>query len=215
MRNNKFAILVYLMIAGFIPAIAGALPYQPEEPVDIITQPADTMHGPAFIQWRVAPEAQQKGASGIAFFREGAGQAICRLVFSGPTTDISWEGMEIPPKTIQTGDLLIVSGVPVPCDVMPVVELFSADEPKEYEARTSAGGRTFVERIQVSSAPVGVEEARNNGWIKFNVGKKDTLRLIKAVDLITDELMVQQLWSDDGSWWIYEETPFRRSWRVR
>jgi hypothetical protein len=62
---------------------------------------------------------------------------------------------------------------------------------------------------------ISMEDARNKGWLKYNKDVKGELRLIKAVNLRTDELMVQQLWADDGPWWIYEETPYRRSWQVR
>jgi hypothetical protein len=34
---------------------------------------------------------------------------------------------------------------------------------------------------------------------------------------VTDEkgrLVVRQLWPAGGAWWIYEETPLRRSWLI-
>jgi hypothetical protein len=216
MRNNILAVWIHIFIwiISFFPVSVLAFPYHPEQSMDIITEPTEK-DGFIPIVWRVAPEVQTDGSTGILFSRQQSGQSVCRLIFSGASTDIFWERKDISPNTIHSGDLLIVSGVPIPCDVLPVEKLFSVDEPIEYEVRMNAGGRTFVERIQVDSAAVSIEDAQNNGWIKYTGDVKTGLRLIKAVNLRTNELMVQQLWADDNPWWIYEETPFRRSWRVR
>jgi hypothetical protein len=214
MRKNILAILVHIIIwaVSFSSMSAWARPYQPENSIRILTEP---MENKKPIEWVVTPEAPKNGSTGIGFYREESGQFICRLVFSGDSADIFWQGMNRSPNTIKSGDLLIVSGMPIPCDVLPVAKLFAADEPFIYEARINAGGRTFVERIQVMSTLISMEEARTKGWLKYNKDVQGELRLIKAVNLRTDELMVQQLWADDCPWWIYEETPYRRSWQVR
>jgi hypothetical protein len=213
MRKN-ILILVHILIwtVSFSPMRAWARPYQPENSIRILTESIENKKS---VEWIVTPEVQKNGTTGIGFYRAASGQFICRLVFSGDVADISWDGMNRSPNTIQSGDLLIVSGMPIPCDVLPVAKLFAVDEPLIYESRLNAGGRTFVERIKLVSTLIHIEEARNKGWLKYNSDVKGELRLIQAINLRTDELMVQQLWADDCPWWIYEETPYRRSWQVR
>jgi hypothetical protein len=218
MRNNPSAILtrVLIWVAIFFPAGALALSYELAQSIEVITEPIEEEGGFAPIQWRIAPELDINGMSIIRFSRQKSGESACCLRFSKSSVDISWDGRYASPDLIHSEDLLIVPGVPVPCNVLPVEKLFSADEPVLYEIRRQAGGRTFVDRVQVSRAAVAYEAAINRGWVKApGSDAKTALHLIKAVDLRTGELMVQQLWADGHSWWIYEETPYHRSWRVR
>jgi hypothetical protein len=218
MRNNQSAICIHIFIwmVIFFPMCASAHPYQLEQPIEVITEPLEKEGGFAPIEWRIAPEFDKNGTSIILFSRQESGKSVCRLTFSNSSVDISWDGRYVSPDLIHAEDLLIVSGAPIPCDVLPVVKLFSTDAPVLYEVRQEAGGRTFVERIQVSRVAVTYEEAKNHGWVKIpEIDVKTAFYLIKAVNLRTGELMVQQLWADGHSWWMYEETPYRRSWQVR
>jgi hypothetical protein len=218
MRNNQSAICIYIFIwmVIFFPMCVSAFPYQLEQSIEVITEPLEKENGFEPIEWRIAPEFNKNGTSVILFSRQESGKSVCRLTFSDSSVDLSWDGHSVSPDLIRSGDLLIVSGVPIPCDVLPAAKLFSTDAPILYEVRQEAGGRTFVERIQVSLVAVTYGEAKNHGWVKIpEIDIKTTFYLIKAVNLRTGELMVQQLWADGQSWWIYDETPYRRSWRIR
>ena len=82
-----------------------------------------------------------------------------------------------------------------------------------YEERIEAGGRVFSKSYRVSFDPFTVGEAKAMGWIR--VEDPGSAGLIMVT--VTDEKarpVVKQLWPADGSWWLYEETPLRRSWLI-
>jgi hypothetical protein len=218
MRNNLSILFIYIFMWAiiFFPISVLAIPYQLPESVEVITEPPEKEETFAPIAWRIAPESDKSGSSIILFSRQETGKSVCRLTFSNSSVDISWDSTYVAPDQIHAGDLLIVSGAPIPCNVLPAEKLLSDHKSILYEVRREAGGRTFVENIQVSSVAVTYEEAKNNGWVKLpEIKVKTALNLIKAVNLRTGELMAQQLWANGHSWWVYEETPYRRSWRVR
>ena len=153
----------------------------------------------------------------IGFFpsdRVDAAAGILNLGFSG---EISWSGVGQAAPAFKAKNLFILSGVTLPVDVLPIQMTLNADAPLEYEFSQNAGGRTFSRRIQVAANPVSRDKARQAGWILYDDCSVDAddLQMIVVTDLQTGELVIKQLWAADNCWWLYEETPLRRSWRVQ
>jgi hypothetical protein len=51
------------------------------------------------------------------------------------------------------------------------------------------------------------------GWIKGEAPGTSDLIMVTVTD-VKGQRVVRQLWPSDGSWWLYEETPVRRSWLI-
>ena len=107
--------------------------------------------------------------------------------------------------------ILLVPGFPAPCDVLPVG---AQDSGTLYEEKAEAGGRVFSQRYRVSSAAVNIGEAKTMGWIRAEDPGRAGLVMVSVSDE-QGRPVVKQLWPADGSWWLYEETPVRRSWLVQ
>lgn len=115
-------------------------------------------------------------------------------------------------NTLQDSNgLLLVLDFPAPCNLLPINQSVSK---KKYTIHREAGGRTFVQQYHVTRRTVDYEVALENGWIT-----KQTLRssqlIMLAVSDEYDRIVVKQLWPAQGGWWLYEETPNRRSWLVQ
>jgi hypothetical protein len=190
--------------------------YRPAAAVSILSEyAAFNDSAPPHTQvWKVVPELTPDGAATLQFFPEAAAEtaAVCELYLSpfDSAKDISWKGIgKSGEKRSDTG-LLLVPGFPAPCDVLPVGE---RDEGRVYQEKSEAGGSVFTRRYLVSSAAFCVAEAKARGWIREEAPGISGLIMVT----VTDEkgrLAVRQLWPADGSWWLYEETPLRRSWLI-
>ena len=110
-------------------------------------------------------------------------------------------------KTSSTG-LLLIPGFPAPCDVLP---LGGINEERIYQQTSEAGGSVFTKSYRVSSKVYTVEQAKANGWIRGDLPNINEFLMVSAND-DNGRTVIKQLWSIDGNWWVYEETPMRRSW---
>ena len=106
--------------------------------------------------------------------------------------------------------MLLMGGFPVACDILPLHQ--EASE-KTYSEKTKAGERTFVKSMAIRREDISSQKARREGWIRGE--DVDGKLLLFTAEDDDGELIVRQLWSETGSWWLYEETPFRQSWRVQ
>jgi hypothetical protein len=163
--------------------------------------------------WKVVPEVATDSAVRLRFFTEAAAEtnAVCEIEL--PPVDyageIRWKGIgKSGEKESETG-LLLAPGFPAPCDVLPIGE----EDEREYQEKTEAGGSVFIRTYQVSSATFSLEEANEKGWIKAETKGISELILVTVTDE-KGQLAARQLWAPGGSWWLYEETPLRRSWRI-
>jgi hypothetical protein len=190
-----------------------AFPYRPVAAVSLLSEyPASKDSAPPHTQvWKVVPEVGPDGASILRFFLEASAEAVpvceLRLPSPGAAGEIRWEGMG---QKKSGADILLLPGFPAPCDVLPVGR---GDGVREYEERIEAGGRVFSKIYRVSFAAFGVAEAKAAGWIRMEAPGNAGLIMVT----VTDEKgrpVVKQLWPADGSWWLYEETPLRRSWFI-
>jgi hypothetical protein len=206
------AVIGLLMLAGE----CRAFPYRPAIALSILSEyPAFKDSAPPHTQvWKVVPEVGSDGASVLRFFLEASAEAVSlcevRLPSPGAAGEIQWKGMGKTGQKKSGAGLLLVPGFPAPCDVLPVGP---GDSGGVYEERVEAGGRVFSKSYRVSFAALSVGEAKAKGWIRAEEPGRTGLIMV----VVTDEKgrpVVKQLWPADGSWWLYEETPLRRSWLI-
>jgi hypothetical protein len=215
MRSGSvlLAVIGLLMLAGE----CRAFPYRPAAALSIVSEYAAFKDSaPPHTQvWKVVPQVGPDGASILRFFLEASAEAVTvcelRLPSPGAAGEIQWEGMGRSGQQKKSGgDILLLPGFPAPCDVLPVGR---QDRGGAYEERVEAGGRVFSKSYRVSFDTVSVADARAMSWIRVEEPGKAGLIMIA----VTDEKgrpVVKQLWSADGTWWLYEETPLRRSWLI-
>ncbi|MHB8773163.1 MAG: hypothetical protein ACYC7J_19380 [Syntrophales bacterium] len=199
-----------------LAAECGASFYRPAAPLSIVSEYAALNNAaqPQTQVWRVLSEAGADGAATVRFFPEATpgAPAVCvlRLPALGSLGEIRWEGIgKSGEKTSPTG-MLLLPGFPAPCDVLPIG---GQEEGRLYQEKSHAGGRTFSRSYRLSTRMSSVGEATSQGWLRG--GEPAASGLIMVT--VTDEkgnLVVRQLWPTDGAWWLYEETPLRRSWLV-
>ena len=164
--------------------------------------------------WKVVPEVGPDGGSVLRFLVEASAEAgaVCELRLPSPGTagDIQWKGMGASGQRRHGVGMLLLPGFPAPCDVLPVGQ---GDRGGTYGERIEAGGRVFSKSYRVSFTAFAVADAKAMGWIRGEDPGAAGLIMVA----VTDEKgrpVVKQLWPADGPWWLYEETPLRRSWRI-
>ncbi len=206
------AVIALLMLAD----ACGAFPYRPAAAVSIVSEYAafNTSAPPHTQVWKVVPEVGPDGTSILRFFPEASAETIpvCELRIPSPGVggEIGWNGMGKGGQKKSGEGMLLLPGFPAPCDVLPVGR---GDRDKAYEDRIEAGGRVFSKSYRVSFALFSVADAQAMSWIR--VADPGAAGLIMVT--VTDDrgrAVLRQLWPADGSWWLYEETPLRRSWLI-
>jgi len=220
----KCVLCIFFLGVFYNPVLCLSFPYQVNDQIRIFSQHSagpKTPDGNA-VNWRVAPKFTKDGSLELSFYKnvsdqpEASDQPVCRISFSGSGKPAAWDGGPAGRDIILLDNLLIVPGFPAPCEILPVAQLKGKTDALIYDVRREVGGRVFIEKIQVTCIAVDINDALSKGWVtEDGQPVSGGLWLIRAVNLRTDTLIVQQLWSSDGFWWIYEETPFRRSWMVR
>ncbi len=219
MKNPLHCLTLFALIFFLIgPSYALALtPYQPVVPVEIMTEAnAGDLPGsqPMMSQMIIRPADQSSEAVHIGFFRTAPEQAIGTLTFLASGT-VMWDAVTAASKQFQADNLLIIPGLTIPVDVLPVHLFPAGAEPAVFEFHRQAGGRTFVDRIRVSAYAVSSDQALQAQWIRIKGEVPPQLRMIEVNDLQTGKLIVRQLWAPGSAWWLYEQTPFRCSWRIQ
>lgn len=212
--------------AALLPAVIGllmfagecrAFPYRPAAALSIVSEyTAFRDSAPPHTQvWKVVPEVGSDGASILRFFLEASAKAVTlcelRIPPPGAAGEIQWQGMGKTGQKKSGAGMLLLPGFPAPCDVLPVGR---QESDAVYVERSEAGGRVFSRSYRVSFTAFSVGEAKAMGWIRVDDPGKAGLIMVA----VTDEKgrpVVKQLWPADGSWWLYEETPLRRSWLIR
>jgi hypothetical protein len=213
---RKLAFLFLLLFLVLSYSRAYALPYRPENKIRILSNylsSGDKSSEYAHV-WNMEPGSSPEGKYLLEFYPDSGSlsKPICRLKIArdGLIKEIDFEAMEGGRgKTVKTG-LLIITDFPVPCDMVPVSQ---SDAQEVYKDRTEAGGRVFVRKYNVSYRRVDLQEARENGWLRPDLSESSSLNMVTVSDNKGHEV-VKQLWPVDGTWWIYEETSLRKSWRV-
>lgn len=219
LKIKRFIIVCGMIgILSGLPKLSLAGPYQPDKTIQIQSELSSKAGGSTEKQdilWSVTSRKNNDETFDLSFFMEGSDQPVCQLSVSALNGRIQSKIGSRSPDVILDSDLFISPGYPAPCDVLPVARMLgSAGEIITYDIKRQAGGSSFAEQLQVDCFPVDINEARKNGWVRTNVDATENLWMIRVRNKRTDAVMVRQLWPSTGSWWIYEETPYRRSWRM-
>jgi hypothetical protein len=206
-----------LAVIGLMMLLAGecrAFPYRPAAALSILSEyAAFNDSAPPHTQvWKVLPETATDGAAILRFSLEASakGGTVCELILPPPGAagDIQWKGMGKSGQKKSGAGILLLPGFPAPCDVLPVGQGGGA-----YGERIEAGGRVFSRSYRVSFDTFSVVGAKAMGWIRVEDPGKAGLIMITVTDE-NGRPVIKQLWPEDGSWWLYEETPLRRSWLI-
>jgi hypothetical protein len=213
--TKRIYVVFFALILLMLASDSLAFFYRPGEPVRILSEyKAFTgSETPDTKLWKVIPEPGSGDAMMLRFFIEGAAATdpVCTIELPsfGPAGKIRRQVLgDIMVKSSDTG-LLMAPGFPAPCDILPI----GVEDERVYQEKTEAGGSVFIRTYRVSSAAFSLEEAKAKGWIKVEAGGIPELILVTATDE-KGQRAVSQLWPALGSWWLYEETPLRRSWRI-
>lgn len=171
--------------------------------------------------WRIdCRSEQQSQARVLSFYPENAEEAFCRIGISATGELLSSRIPGARGNVLEAEGLLLVPGYPAPCDILPQKLLApdapdAPDAPLSFTIQRTIGGERFADEICVSSRRISAAAAEEKGWLKIPADDiSASLHLVKAVNCRSGELVCQQLWQPEGGWWLYEETPHRRSWRI-
>ena len=216
---------IVLFVVFFQPVFAWPLP--PGQSVTIYSEFPGAGHFPSSgpKKW-IVRSAVEEGSSSETWdvFPAGSDAPFCRVeIFTGGASGkIIMTDLHDGRKNESDNGLFILPGYPAPCNVLPVHQL---EPEKFYDEKRNAGGRLFIRRYRVFRESVPWATALNEGWLKAGMesgtaaGAADSpsdpppLWMLTVMD-DTQTPVVRQLWRKGGTWWIYEETPFKRSWRV-
>ena len=110
------------------------------------------------------------------------------------------------------GDKIVLSwGFPVPYDYLAPFD----DSISEAVIKKEVGGAIFSCKVTREIQNIGIDEAFSENMIAPNIAKTICLERLRLITIKRNgNLVVRQLWPGDGSWWVYEETPHRKSWLV-
>lgn len=205
----KRSIIILILIFFFCPVFAG------DQPVSIRIQSVymnpntgswdQTMNweiksdnGRLFTVWNV----QTDTAVAELEYDNGRLQQIKKQLNSGNAfTDI---------VDSEKNAVYLSDGYPVPIDDVNPTSL--TDE--QHIVRKKAGGMTFSTILQKTVTAISPDSPQVSAMINPSLkglisGNLNMITLSK-----NGQLLVRQLWQPGDHWWIYEETPARKSWRV-
>ena len=110
------------------------------------------------------------------------------------------------------GPIVLSEGFPVPYDDLATYD----DSIEEMVIKKRAGGVIFSYRVIREIRSISLNQAMTQNMVDEKMARDLSG---KALRLITVQkggaFLVRQLWPDGASWWVYEETPVRKSWRVQ
>ena len=218
--NKLFKYMASFILFVFFSLPATVLGVHPscllEKPVYIQTDSLCTdMPGvqSEMLQLTVAPMPLDGNAVQLGYYYSGTKKLAGNLIISDKGNS-SWDGWDSEINFFQDVNLFIVPGFTIPVDLLPVALFLTEDLSADYEFAKTVNGSQFVTRIRISSYSVASEQALQSKWLQITDNIPLNLRIIEAMDLQTGNILIRQLWEPDSSWWVYEETPYRRSWRM-
>ncbi len=207
MNTKRILTSAVLMLTLFLILTPQVFSFPPENAFKIVSENLNSDNRKTVYtrQWEVVPEAASDGTHILKFFSESS-TPVCTITISLSGAIIWQETGQSLTKSVKNG-LLITPGFPVPCDILPVNQ---KETEKIYKDKFKAGGRIFNKSYRVIRENVSLEKAKKNGWLEMNSSESDKIYMITVTDQ-KGGLVVKQLWPEQGNWWIYEETPYRRS----
>lgn len=162
---------------------------------------------------------EKTDANQIEVKREGSVDSILSLFYDDNgrlervLNHISKERSGRQLETLRTpnASFFLSDGFPVPYDDLNFQDLTV----KETVYEKQAGGMTFAFTVQRKTDEITVDEAIQLKMIsKEQCSKLQNSNLTLLSLFKGKQLLVKQLWCFGDAWWLYEETPYRRSWRM-
>lgn len=219
MRFFQFMIIMTVLVLTMVSAYAATdKPYQPAGTITLFTESLgfpERQPDQAGVTWRVETGPCDVGGPCIVFYHPAVPDPVCRVVLSGPDSGLVLSDGSRFAGAIQADGFMFFPGFSIPCDVLSLPIDPAGDPSRVVAGQRKAGTTIFIERLEVNYLSVSPEEAMAQGWIREPAQLADAFILIRATNQRNGELAVQQLWNLAESWWLYEETPYRRSWRLR
>lgn len=216
---RKIILLNFIAFFVFLCAAYGsAMRYRPATAFQVLSQYKtfnESVPAPNKV-WKIVPDSTSDGHSILRFFvmEESESPVVCtlELPMPGSSEAIRLLGPDDSIEKISSSGLLLTTGFPAPCDVLPPVDV--QDDGRLYQEKREAAGRLFVRNYRITAEPFTIDEARSKGWIRNDRLNMKTVVMITATDE-SGELAVRQLWPvNESAWWLYEETPQRQSWLI-
>lgn len=211
LRSSK-ALLFVFFIACFLmlsPAVHGEA-YHPEGALQVLSEYRDSHSGPTRkVNWKVRSEDLATHWT-LDFFLAGGHEPLCRLMLSHEKDKlkIEWQAHGVWKKTVFE-EIMVMADFPVPCDILPIG---TGENTGTFKTRREAGGSLFVTTYKVVRQEVGLQEAMRQGWIRAGVKAQGPFYFLNVLDSSGD-MVLRQLWDNNGNWWLYEENVSgRRSW---
>lgn len=161
---------------------------------------------------------RQKGGDRISVSRAGSEEPVIVLTYDS-SGRLGYIEKRIPRGSrfvaIQEhpqGPIVLSEGFPVPFDDLSPFD----DGLKEATIEKKAGTLTFSYRVTREVTRISHGDALSSGMVDPTMAKamggKGDLRLVTIRK--AGGLVVKQLWAEGDAFWVYEETPVRRSRRV-
>ena len=112
---------------------------------------------------------------------------------------------------IPLAPIVLSEGFPVPYDDLAPHD----DTIKDAVIKKQAGGATFSYKVRRETRDISLNEAMAENMVNEEMAGNLTGKGLRLITVWKgEELLVRQLWPEGDSWWVYEETPLRKSWRV-
>jgi hypothetical protein len=163
------------------------------------------------IIWRFSPIDENR----IHVSQEGETTPFLRLEYRFGqlvTVEKRFGKNEFQTEAYPDPQVILSEGFPVPFDYL----CPDTPEQKDVIFKKHAGGMVFKThaRREVRDLAPGEWDFTSAAGMDFPDEMQTGLPL-RMISIMTDtELQVRQIWPQNGSFWIYEETPFRKSWRI-
>jgi len=105
--------------------------------------------------------------------------------------------------------IVLSEGFPVPYDYLAPDDMGL----KQIVIKKKAGGVVFSYQVEKEINDFSFDQALQEGMIKEEIKNLVMRKNLKWIEVKKDgKLLVRQLWAEGLPWWVYEETPYRKSW---
>lgn len=221
--GNSFVLLMALLLVGAVPgnteSSGGSIQVE-----STYLLPSDAGSRETVL-WEIKIRKDDKtNTKTFSYFKHGEkDQALCSVTIlrndRGDAHRIEWKGNASPPRESETATF-IYPGYPAPCDIIAGGNPLEA--PTEAKIKKRIGGRVFIETFTIERETIETIKAIENCWIdndsRASKQLHESFTLLSVYDA-DHEFVLRQLWpmaeNQNSRWWIYEETPYRRSKRVQ
>lgn len=210
--RSFFVYSIPLMFLSSGVGTAAASPYFPQHPVKIETQLFSEANNTTISTsvYHVAVSNDMHAEKELVFFKNrlADGKSLCRIKLNHDGT-LSLKKTSKSKYVPILSDVYLLPGFPLPIDILPVES--QKDSIAIHQVKTLSGQRTFLSTVTVSIEEVTVDDIDHKLWLKISL-PSNTKLLIYTAKNSKNNILSTQVWPESGDWWIYEETPFRRSW---